>query len=355
MSFIARFWQVGLRRLRKAVCLTMVITQVPLAASEGAKSGDQNRILPRLDGDAYRLALTLPRIDQCSLRKSCSGCGVWRGSADLVPVGEIAPIIDQRLKSFGRQINEYRRSGHRINVSLYNRGNVANPRELPADQFDRLLDRFSQMLAPLDTVAISTRGLYVTDEILSRIQSRNPGFLIDFNIGVETTSERGRELFGKSKIDREFDTLFKRISSFNSQHRANFGLTVNFIYLPESYLKPGEKREGNVAKINDGFHQEIMRFVDLYGNKDVRLKINLHPFYRVPDAAIESSDLDQFMPAALEILRSLRIFNRNVDRRELQVTVFIGVQDQGYENPDFEEKIERWRDAIFRFNRGLDS
>ncbi len=302
------------------------------------------------------------KIDQLGIREvilidneagcpyQCNGCGVK--DAEIVSPETNRQVIDDELAKLTRYRTEesdlYR--DNNSHVLVYNSGNVTSERELSRDNLDHLLHSLNKLEPRPSIVTLNSRGDFVTDDFLDYLQGLNLNYRVDFDFGLETRTERGKEIYGKQGIDDEFDQLFERTQQYNAKHGSDFGLMVNFVYLPEFYLAEGESREGNEQRIHQGFVDEISSFIDEYVNKGVALRINLNAFYQVDNLPYENSSLDDFMESAQEIWRIIAEKNKQIDNPDMKVSAFIGLQDQGYETAQWREQIQRLQSRIDEMN-----
>ena len=63
------------------------------------------------------------------------------------------------------------------------------------------------------------------------------------------------------------------------------GIDAGFVFLPEYYTKDRK----NNKKILEGFLGDIREFISLYCGKKTPIKINLHPYYQVPNLSHKSA------------------------------------------------------------------
>lgn len=307
----------------------------------------------QLSRDAFGIRETISLDNESGCPFKCTGCGVWKDPI-IVSSEENRHTIgreNSKLKKL-RQEHASEYAKHGSHVIVYNSGNVMNKRELSEENLRYLLTSLNQLEAMPSIVALNTRGLFVTHEVLDQLTSIRLGYRIDFNFGLETRTLRGKAIYGKPNIDGEFTALFSTVRAYNEKNDAGFGLMVNFVFLPESYLLAGEARENAKEKIHDGFVSEIKTFMEEYADHGVPLRLNLHPFYRVNGIPFADSNLDDFMSAATDVLHLLAQTNPGISEKRMRVSAFVGVQDNGYSSESWKNQIKFWQTRIDHLNWG---
>lgn len=307
----------------------------------------------RLKRDAYgiREAISLDNEAGCPFK--CNGCGVYQ-DAKIVSSETNRQTIDTEVAKLQQNREKYQAdyAANGSHVIVYNSGSVTSPKELSRDNLDYLLQSIDRLNPKPKVVALNTRGAFVDTSLLDHLTVLGLGYRVDFNFGLETRSERGKGIYGKQSIDQEFKKFFSTVHKQNQGNGTEFGLMINFVYLPESYLFQEEQRDGNKEKIKQGFISEISDFIEQFANKGVPLRINLHPFYHVKGIDLEDSNLDEFMEAAEEIWRAIDEKNKSIEDPKMKVSAYIGVQDNGYETESWKNQIKRWQEIIDQMNRG---
>lgn len=303
--------------------------------STNNKPSSIHKFKPRQDQDGTRLIISLSNEKGCPHK--CRGCGVHK-DVRIVSRQTNRRTISEEITRLAKATTAP------YHIIVYNSGNVASPEELSRENLNYLLELLDKLDPKPTMVSLNTRGLYITDELLDNISALNLSYRVNFNFGVETLTRRGMKIYGKPGIDEELHQAFTILRDYNQTHTKQFGLMINFVYLPEVYLEEDQPREG--------FVQEISSFVEDYVDKGVPIRINLHPFYQVDGLAYRDSSLDDLMKTIPEIQRILDSKNEAVAEQAMRVSLFIGVQDRGYETDGWKTQIQRWQPMIDRINRG---
>ncbi len=181
------------------------------------------------------------------------------------------------------------------------------------------------------------------------MENKDLDYETHFILGVESSTEKGRIIFGKEKMDTELDGMFDKINNHNEVQNTKFGLDAGFVFLPEFYVDDRSDTEA----IKSGFVGEITSFIDKYAGKNVPLRINIHPYYKTHKMPYESAtkEFDILMDAMPEIEAVLKEKNESLPEH-LRVSVFIGVNDSGYETEEWRKQLEKWKEDIKRINEG---
>ncbi len=300
------------------------------------------------DQNGLRYGISLDNEGGCPFK--CPGCGVHENSRIVSPA-ENRKTIAHEIAGLKSKLEEDRiGNSQSYHIIVYNSGNVASPRELSVENLVYLLQQLSTLEQKPVIVTLNTRGVYVTSGLLDTLHSLDLSYRVDFNFGVETLTERGRSIYGKPQIANELAQVFGTLREYNERYNSTFGLMVNFVYLPEAYLEEGEAREGHVEKVNEEFVMEIGNFLAIHANHYIPLRINLHPFYRVATLPYDDSSLDDFMRAAICINALVDTQNTLITEQTLHVSMFVGVQDRGYETKKWVDQIKRWQHVIDAIN-----
>jgi hypothetical protein len=282
----------------------------------------------------------------------CKGCGV-HDKAVIVSAKTNRRMIDSEISKLRGYRRKYRKlyGGHGCHLIAYNSGSVTSPRELSPGNLSYMLKRINSLRPLPKIVSLNSRGCFVTRSLLMTLSSMRLGYRIDFDFGLESRTCRGVAIYGKKGIVKEFEELFERVRAYNSSHGTDFGLMVNFVFLPEFYLSPKEGRTGNHRKVVAGFVREVVGFASEYANRGVPLRINIHPFYRIPKLDYNDAPFGLFMEAVCEMAMKLEAVNRDADP-SARTSIYIGIQDEGYNTRLWGREIERWKGEINRINAG---
>ena len=310
----------------------------------------QEKFELRVDADGVREVLVIGNERPKGCPFKCEGCGVER-EAQIVNRELNAEIIKKQIDGIDRHIKmetgTYTESGYHL--CIYNYGNVTNPAELSRKNFDLLLDSINQLVPPPKFISINSRGIFVTPELLSHLRDKKLGYNIHFILGIESLTAKGREIFGKKNMHKELQGMFERVNGFNEENDTNFGIDAGFVFLPEFFSEDRREHE----KIKKGFFDEIKSFLDQYVGHKTPIRINIHPFYQIPELPYEST-ADQFdilMETLLELEPLVQIKNETLPDH-LKTSMFIGVNDSGYETQAWKIQIIKWKETIERLNTG---
>jgi|GEM_PF-1325990 len=308
----------------------------------------------RLDSDGIREIISIGNENPGGCPFSCVGCGVH----DQVVISsseDNKKLIDNLINEISLKINKenfnYQSEGYHICV--YNEGNVANPKELSWENLEFLLLSINNLEIPPKFISLNSRSVFITREFLEKVNSLGLNYNIHFIMGVESLTERGKNIYGKKNIDKEIEEAFNIIKDFNndSNNKIKYGIDAGFVFLPEFYLDENESRE-NKEKIKNGFEKEIMDFIEKYSNKGVPIRINLHPFYRTTGLSFDDScnSLNEFFKALPEIIKLIQEKNKQIQNEKEKTAIFIGVNGKGYETEEWKEAIKKWEEIILKLN-----
>jgi len=236
---------------------------------------------------------------------------------------------------------------------IYNDGNCTNQEELSEETLNYVLKAFDRDPRVL-FVSINSREGCATPEILNNLAGKHLSYPIHFILGVESFSPNIHEILGKNNHG-ELDRFISKLQPYNlrplteqPQRGYTFGLDVNLVFLPELYLKDGEKRKDNKAKIKEGIKKELRQLLFRIV-PHVPVEINIHPYHTVDALPYQKADLDQFMRILPELQEMILTFNRKFKDR--QAHLFIGVQGTGYNSKQYIKQIRYWSPIIDEFNR----
>ena len=310
----------------------------------------QEKFEMRKDADGIRDVLVIGNERPKGCPFKCVGCGVHEEAA-VVDASANARIIAEQIKALEVQMKEkakdYQESGYHL--CIYNYGNVTNPEELSEANLEALLHGMNALDPAPKFVSINSRGRYVNEEVLARLEKMNLQYRIHFILGVETLSEKGKAIYGKPNIDRELANMFDVLNAHNEKNNTAFGIDTGFVFLPEFYTDDRTDR----TTISEGFMKDIGGTIEKYGGQKTPLKINIHPFYEIPGMPYSSTaeHFDILMETLLKLEAETK--QKNVSLPEtLRTTFFIGLNDTGYETPEWEKAKAKWQTDIDRINLG---
>ena len=270
----------------------------------------------------------------------CTACGVHEEAVTVRPE-ENRRIITDQIHAFSLRLEQdkerYEHLGYHL--CIYNNGNTTNPEELSKESLDALLEQIDSLSPAPSYISIDSRGPYVTEPLLEYLDSKRLGYRIHFILGVETQSEKGKRIYGKAGINKELGKMFGRIDTFNENHGTRFGIDAGFVFLPEFYTDDRSDTEA----VRQGFKNELLSFVDTYAGQHTPLRINIHPFYPIAKLPYRSSadSFDSLMAVVAEV--NAEIARKNATLPEhLRISVFIGVNDSGYETEEWKTALEKW-------------
>ncbi len=305
----------------------------------------------RMDADGIRDVLVIGNERRGGCPFKCQGCGV-QGEAVQVDTGANAQIISEQIDEMRRKLEsnptEYQEHGYHL--CIYNNGNVTNPKELSAENLTLLLYRINELVPPPKYVSLNSRGPFINEKGLQDLQNLGLKYDIHFILGVETFTEKGMEIYGKRGIGEETERMFTTINEFNKANGTRFGMDVGFVFLPEFYA---DDREDKPA-IEQGFLDDVEGFTEKYVGRETPIMINVHPFYPMPNLPWKStaSCFDTLMEAVIKFESEVQARNASLPEY-LRASVFIGLNDSGYETPEWLAARSKWQADIDRINRGL--
>ena len=310
----------------------------------------QEKFELRIDADGVREVVVIGNERPKGCPFKCEGCGVER-EAQIVNRELNADIIRKQIDGIDQHIQTktgtYTESGYHL--CIYNYGNVTNPAELSRENFDLLLNNINRLVPPPKFISINSRGIFVTPELLSHLRDKKLGYNIHFILGIESLTAKGREIFGKKNMHKELQGMFERVNGFNEENDTNFGIDAGFVFLPEFFSEDRREHE----KIKKGFFHEIKSFLDQYVGQKTPIRMNIHPFYQIPELPYESTadQFDTLMEALLELEPLIQAKNETLPT-PLKTSLFIGLNDNGYETHAWKIQIAKWREVIERINKG---
>jgi len=204
---------------------------------------------------------------------------------------------------------------------IYNGGNITNPSECSREALDDFLNFFRED-ERVAAVSISSRGKFLTDEMLGHIGRKYLPYQVNIIFGQESFSPLLKEIYGKDtmrngRVSGELEEIAEKITEANSGYAGRvhqrFGLEVNLLYLAELY--PDKKsREGIEADV-----KTLLKIVD----KRMLLEIDINPFYEVPQLPYKSADVEELLGSIPRIQGIIREYNQNLT--ENLATIFIGI------------------------------
>lgn len=308
----------------------------------------------RIDADGARRVISLGNERNGGCPYSCAGCGV-RARARPASKDSNERSIRRAVAVLSEEIKQKRKvfSSEDYHVCVYNEGNVTNQEELCRENLSLLLRLLSSLKPHPKFVSLNSRGAFIDKELLDTIHKINLPFAIHFILGIESLTVRGSEIYGKNKIAQELQALFAILQSKNqqSEQKHKFGLDAGFVYLPEFYLGQGEDRV-SVAKIKKGFVNDIGGFINQYAGRGVAIRLNLHPFYRMPGLPYDNSCdvFNVFVGATVELIDKIRRVNAKAKTESDKTALFIGMEGEGYEGGEWAVVREVWSEKIARVN-----
>jgi radical SAM superfamily enzyme YgiQ (UPF0313 family) len=303
----------------------------------------------RIDGDGYREVITIGNESPDGCPFKCRVCGV-HNDAMIVSDEQNKEIIFKEISMLNSKIQnnikEYEQKKYHLLV--YNFGNITNIKELSLSNFHHLLHEIEMLIIKPTYLSINTRGKFVTNELLNYIKNKALSYNVSFIFGVESLTQKGSRLYGKTDIINEFNTMFNLINNFNINKEAEFGLNVGFVFLPEFYSDD----RTNIKMIKDGFSAELRNFITKYVGKNVPVKISIHPFYVVKNCSFKSSAnfINILIEEVKKVCENLFILNKSLPKH-LQSHIFIGLQDKGYKDEEWKEVLTKYKNEIEQINQ----
>lgn len=310
----------------------------------------QERFETRRDADGIRDVLVIGNERPGGCPFKCQGCGV-EGEAVKVDSRANAGMISQQVDDMKRRLEKdpVAYSEHGYHFCIYNNGNVTNPAELSTDNLTSLLQQIDGLTPLPKYVSLNSRGPFVNEKGLKDLQDLGLQYDIHFILGVETFTEKGKAIYGKPAIDREMQKMFTVVNAFNEAHQTKFGIDAGFVFLPEFYA---DDRADSTA-IAQGFLDDVGGFIEQYVGRETPIVINIHPFYPMPKLPYESTaqSFDILMEAMVKLEAVIQSRNANLPEH-LRASLFIGLNDSGYETPEWQLARSQWKTEVDRINQG---
>lgn len=298
----------------------------------------------RKDQNGYRPVFLLGNmLGQCPY--SCKFCGVK--TFEKATAADIVNKFDKLFLKYQRKIHG---PYHPV---IYNRGNVTDPKELPCQLLDYILDRFNEDRRVL-YVSLNSREKYTTSNLLNHLAQKGLSYPIHFILGIESFSARTSRVLGKI-TSGELERFSKKLEKFNveftkGKNKRNyvFGLDVNLLFLPELYLDEGRSRRDNRGKVLDGLEDDLLQLLRCI-KRNVPVEVNIHPYYRIDTLPYEDADLDDLMYALPRLQNLIEQHNRILGN--YQTHLFLGIEGKGYSNRSQKAQIRKWHPFIDKFNQ----
>lgn len=297
------------------------------------------------DGGRAVMVIGNEREKGCPFR--CKGCGVHE-HAVITSKQDNATIIEHQVDAIARELapNEQDTESD-YHMYVFNNGNITNKQELSRDNLSLLLQKINGLRPQPDYVGINSRGQFVNEELLSFITDMNLGYDVRFVLGTESLTEKGGEIYGKPHMKKELGDMFNTIDEFNEHNNTQFGIDMHFVFLPEFYAD--DRNDQDAVQI--GFVNDIMTAIDSYTGKHTPIKININPYYKMDTLQYESTF--DFLGIIVEGIKEV---NKRIEEKEfpdhLKPSIFIGIEDPGYETDEWTRALAAHRDEIERLNSG---
>jgi hypothetical protein len=212
-------------------------------------------------------------------------------------------------------------------AAIFNRGNVTSAAEFSPNTLSHVLETFARD-DRVTYVSLNARESTATAECLDSLAARELPFPIRFIFGQESFANKAWLLLGKDTRG-ELERFIAKLRPYNEAtasqrviRRYEFGMNVNLVFLPELYLKPGESRDGNEARIAAGIADDLRQ---LLARSDplVPMEVNIHPYYPVESLPYEKADLFMLLRILPSLQRLVEDHNRYPD--SCQTHLFVGV------------------------------
>lgn len=320
------------------------------AKPSGEVANLQENFETRRDADGIRDVLVIGNERPGGCPFKCQGCGV-EGEAAKVDASANARVISEQVQEMQRRLEEnpapYEEHGYHL--CIYNNGNVTNSAELSVTNLELLLNQINGLKPPPRYVSLNSRGPFIHERDLKRLQSMGLQYDIRFILGIETFSEKGKTIYGKPGIEQETEKMFATIDAFNAKSNTRFGMDVGFVFLPEFYTDD----RTNKNEMEQGFLRDVQTFVDRYVGRNTPTAINIHPFYPMSKLPYEStaSCFDTLMEAVIQLKALVEAKNAALPEH-LHASLFIGLNDSGYETPEWQLARSKWKTEVDRINQG---
>lgn len=254
----------------------------------------------RIDRNGYRPVYKLGNEGgNCSF--GCKFCGVGK-SPRVTSAQNIALFDSLHAKYLPEIAGPY-------HPAIFNRGNVTDPQAFSPTTLDHVLGALERD-GRVGYISLNSREPTATSEVLDGLAARRLPFPIHFIFGQESFNRSTRRVLGKNN-EGEMERFVEKLKHYNRQHespvggkRYLFGLDVNLVFLPELYLKAGERRQGREAQIAQGLAddlRELLRRTDPL----VPVEVNIHPYYEVGSLPYERADvlmLRRMLPSLQRII-----------------------------------------------------
>lgn len=309
----------------------------------------QDNFAMRFDADGIRDVMVIGNERPKGCPFKCQGCGVHEEAlivddkANQQVIINQVNNIEQRLVS---RANEYNEVGYHI--CIYNYGNVTNHEELSIENLELLLNKINDLMPSPKYVSLNSRGHFINEKTLSHLIGLGLKYNIHFILGVETLTEKGGKIYGKPNMDAEVASLFGVINEFNEKNKTNFGVDAGFVFLPEYYSDDRTDKD----KVAQGFLDDVGGFIEKYVGQKTPVLINIHPFYEISGIPYKSTaeSFNTLMESLIKLEAIIKTKNLSLTE-DLRASFFIGLNDSGYETPEWKQAKLKWQADIDRINR----
>jgi hypothetical protein len=230
---------------------------------------------------------------------------------------------------------------------VYNSGSVLNPREMPPELLDEIV-QFARSLPAVRVVSLDSREAYIRPGTLRRIMpALGSGLAVRPILGIETADDRIRneilqKVMPRSAVVRVFGDLGCLAAELGPQ---TIGLDVNIVI-----AGPGTTQE---TAVTDAV-LTARSVLTAGAEHGVSVDLNLHPYYTSSRGSARFPDhprcsLATTVRAALEIADLVRSMAR-------ETSIFIGWQDEGHDRERRRRELELHcaRAAFDHFNETND-
>jgi hypothetical protein len=308
----------------------------------------------KIDTDGIRDIITIGNERKGGCPFSCVGCGVHDDvflTSEKLNRTYIQTAIDALKNKLIQNKEKVKMYGYHL--CIYNQGNITNKEELSRENLAFLLKGLSNLNSPPNYISLNSRGVFINQELLNQINSLYLPFRTHFIIGVESLSNRNEAIYGKKNMVQEVENIFLILKDNNQKvgQKQPFGIDASFVFLPEFYLEENESRMDK-NKIEQGFVTDISSFINRYSGEGVPIKINLHPYYKIPSLPYEDScdSFVEFMKGVIKLISDLRRNEKKIFSEKEKTTIFIGLQDSGYEKEAWNKVFSTWSSLIDKLN-----
>ena len=314
-----------------------------LPAEPTAVPPRSSRFRPVVDRYGVRLALVFGThapggLCPYAAAEKCHHCDIGAGE------GARFDIAKNRHRLAWFRVHHAEVLSQVAHLVLFNSGSVLNPRELPRELLDEILD-FADSLPALRVVSLDSREVYITARSVEHSASRiSPRRVVRSILGLETANDWIRNNLLEKQMPRfAIERAFQAVALAAGRVGPDrVGLDVNIVV-----AGPGTTDESAVTDA-----VETARFAFGLGRKHgVAIDLNLHPYY--PSARGRERFPGHGRCALPVLARAVESLCALRDEWSPDSGLFIGWEDEGHDREPQRraDELALAGDAFDRFNR----